>query len=63
MRKKSTNCPTLDATKAPAVVGVAMRQRQAHFPVCGSSREPSTSAEVGTMNLPLRLPAKAQPPE
>ncbi|PIC75468.1 hypothetical protein CSV74_16090, partial [Sporosarcina sp. P19] len=32
------------------------------LPVCGSSREPSTSAVVGTMNLPLRLPAKPQPP-
>ncbi|WP_158231825.1 hypothetical protein [Sporosarcina sp. P19] len=57
------NCPTLDATKATAVVGVARRQRQAHFPVCGSLRKPSTSAVVEAMNLPLTLPAKPQPPD
>ncbi|WP_155979449.1 hypothetical protein [Sporosarcina ureae] len=63
MKKMYMNCLTHDVTKAPAVVGVAMRQRQAHFPVCGSSRKPSTSAEVETMNLPLTLPAKPQPPD
>ncbi|WP_313247802.1 hypothetical protein [Sporosarcina ureae] len=31
MKRKYTNCATPNATKAPAVVGVAMRQRQANF--------------------------------
>ncbi|WP_233192954.1 hypothetical protein, partial [Sporosarcina sp. P29] len=32
------------------------------LPVYGSSRKPSTSAVVGTMDLPLTLSAKPQPP-